>query len=56
MSPGWKDCCTATLPHERFQRFIERLRRPDVTIALLEEYPVLVRQLVICIDQWARPV
>jgi type 2 lantibiotic biosynthesis protein LanM len=39
-------------PHERFQSFIERLRRPDVTIALLEEYAVLARQLAICIDQW----
>jgi type 2 lantibiotic biosynthesis protein LanM len=39
-------------PHERFQHFIERLRQPDVTLALLEEYPVLARQLVICIEQW----
>jgi type 2 lantibiotic biosynthesis protein LanM len=37
---------------ERFQSFVERLRQPAVILELLEEYPVLARQLLICIDQW----
>jgi type 2 lantibiotic biosynthesis protein LanM len=37
---------------ERFQSFLERLRRPDVALSLLEEYPVLARQLVVRIDYW----
>ena len=37
---------------ERFQSFLERLRRRDVALALLEEYPVLARQLVLRINNW----
>lgn len=40
-------------PEERFVSFIERLRRPDDALAILAEYPVLSRQLIICINQWA---
>ena len=40
-------------PEERFQSFADRLRRPEIILALLEEYPVLADQLMICIDQWA---
>jgi type 2 lantibiotic biosynthesis protein LanM len=36
----------------RFQSFLELLRQPDVALALLQEYPVLARQLAICVDQW----
>ena len=43
---------TGSTPEERFQSFVERLRRPGVILALLEEYPVLTRQLMTCIDQW----
>lgn len=39
-------------PEARFQSFLELIRQPDVALALLQEYPVLARQLVICIDQW----
>jgi type 2 lantibiotic biosynthesis protein LanM len=37
---------------ERFQSFLERLRQRNVALAILQEYPVLARQLMICIDQW----
>ena len=39
-------------PEERFTSFIELLRRPEAALALLEDYPVLARQLVTCIEQW----
>jgi len=39
-------------PLERFISFIERLRRRDESMAILAEYPVLARQLALCIDQW----
>ncbi|MDB9373348.1 type 2 lanthipeptide synthetase LanM family protein [Nodularia sphaerocarpa] len=34
-------------PQERFENFIQQLRHSDVAFALLEEYPVLARQLLI---------
>ncbi|HEU4391920.1 MAG TPA: type 2 lanthipeptide synthetase LanM family protein, partial [Blastocatellia bacterium] len=37
---------------ERYKSFAERLQRPEVMLSLLEEYPVLARQLLIRIDQW----
>lgn len=37
---------------ERFESFLQRLKQRDVAIALLQEYPVLARQLKICIDNW----
>jgi type 2 lantibiotic biosynthesis protein LanM len=39
-------------PEERFQSFIQRLRQRDVALSLLQEYPVLARQLTICIEHW----
>lgn len=36
----------------RFGSFIERLGRRETMLALLHEYPVLARQLVVCADQW----
>src|SRR5207247_6913606 len=36
----------------RFRSFVERLRDPEAAVALLEEYPVLARQLAIAVDQW----
>ena len=41
-------------PEERFHQFFEQLRQPEKLIALLQEYPVLARQLMVCIDQWVR--
>jgi type 2 lantibiotic biosynthesis protein LanM len=46
---GLLDGATAA---ERFHRFLERLRQRDVALGLLEEYPVLARQLVVRIDHW----
>src|SRR5262249_24538293 len=37
---------------ERFASFIERLRQRDVARDLLNEYPVLARQIVICLEIW----
>ncbi len=38
---------------QRFGMFVARLRRPEIALALLGEYPVLARQLVECLDRWA---
>lgn len=40
-------------PEARFHNFVQRLRRRDTALAILQEYPVLARQLVTCIDHWA---
>ncbi len=37
---------------QRFYNFFEQLRQPEPTLALLQEYPVLARQLTIAIEQW----
>ncbi|MEM6611443.1 MAG: type 2 lanthipeptide synthetase LanM family protein [Cyanobacteria bacterium P01_C01_bin.72] len=39
-------------PQERFQSFIAQLQQRDIALALLQEYPVLVRQIKVCIDRW----
>ncbi len=39
-------------PDARYQSFGQRLRQQEVAIALLKEYPVLARYIVICINQW----
>ncbi|KAB8331084.1 type 2 lantipeptide synthetase LanM [Scytonema tolypothrichoides VB-61278] len=39
-------------PEERFGSFLQRLQQPEVVIPLLQEYPVLARQLVISIKRW----
>jgi type 2 lantibiotic biosynthesis protein LanM len=41
-------------PEERFQDFIRQLREPATSLAILQEYPVLARQLKRCVDYWAR--
>ncbi len=43
---------TGETAQERFHSFIERLQDREVALALLEEYPVLARQLTTSIDQW----
>jgi type 2 lantibiotic biosynthesis protein LanM len=37
---------------ERFQSFLHRLRQRDTAVAILQEYPVLARQLTIRIHNW----
>jgi len=37
---------------QRFRYFVERLRSTEVAIGILQEYPVLARQLVIHVDHW----
>ncbi|MGH9850331.1 MAG: type 2 lanthipeptide synthetase LanM family protein [Blastocatellia bacterium] len=39
-------------PEARFESFLELIRQPDVALTFLQEYPVLARQLAICVDQW----
>ncbi|MGI0493748.1 type 2 lanthipeptide synthetase LanM family protein [Alkalinema pantanalense CENA528] len=39
-------------PEERFQSFTQRLRQRDVALSILQEYPVLARQLILCIEHW----
>jgi type 2 lantibiotic biosynthesis protein LanM len=40
-------------PQQRFQSFVEYLADPENALAILSEYPVLMRQLVLCINHWA---
>ncbi|HJQ33735.1 MAG TPA: type 2 lanthipeptide synthetase LanM family protein [Pyrinomonadaceae bacterium] len=40
-------------PAERFASFTARLRERGAALALLAEYPVLARQLVLTLEQWA---
>jgi type 2 lantibiotic biosynthesis protein LanM len=37
---------------ERFGSFVRRLRHPEVAREFLREYPVLARQVVLCLDDW----
>jgi len=37
---------------ERFLSFLERIYQRDIMLAILQEYPVLARQLILCIDRW----
>jgi type 2 lantibiotic biosynthesis protein LanM len=37
---------------ERFTDFTRRLRRADIALQLLEEYPVLARRIIGCMDDW----
>ncbi|HZO72308.1 MAG TPA: type 2 lanthipeptide synthetase LanM family protein [Ktedonobacteraceae bacterium] len=39
-------------PEERFQDFIRQMRQKQALQALLEEYPVLARQIMIIINHW----
>ena len=39
-------------PSERFNSFLQLMRQRDKIISLLKEYPVLARQLTICLNQW----
>src|SRR5262249_26949696 len=37
---------------ERFGSFIDWLRQPEIARELFNEYPVLARQIVLCLDTW----
>jgi type 2 lantibiotic biosynthesis protein LanM len=37
---------------QRFESFITRLQQPHIALGLLREYPVLTRQIVVCLDHW----
>jgi hypothetical protein len=39
-------------PEDRFRSFLEHMRQRDRLVGLLQEYPVLARQLVEAIDRW----
>ncbi|MEM1170689.1 MAG: type 2 lanthipeptide synthetase LanM family protein [Cyanobacteria bacterium P01_H01_bin.35] len=39
-------------PRERFLSFLERINQRDFMLAILTEYPVLARQLIVTIDRW----
>jgi len=39
-------------PEERFQDFIQQMRQKQALQALLEEYPVLARQIMMIINRW----
>jgi type 2 lantibiotic biosynthesis protein LanM len=39
-------------PEERWRGFARRLCRPEAIEALFQEYPVLAREVVLCIDRW----
>ena len=39
-------------PEDRFRSFLEHMRQRDHVVGLLQEYPVLARQLVEAIDRW----
>ena len=43
---------TGDTQQERFQSFLQRLRQGEIVLSLLQEYPVLARQLVITINRW----
>jgi type 2 lantibiotic biosynthesis protein LanM len=40
-------------PEERFESFIELLRRPGEALRILETYPVLARQITLRVRNWA---
>ena len=39
-------------PEQRFQSFTQRLHQRDVALRILQEYPVLARQALLCIHHW----
>ena len=47
-----QDRLSGITPEERFLSFIEHLRSPEASMAILADYPVLARQLVLCVNQW----
>ena len=37
---------------DRYRSFVQRMSQPEAALAMMLEYPVLARQLVVRIDQW----
>ncbi len=48
------DELTGETPAERFHSFVTSLQSPDRAVAILQEYPVLARQLVLHLDKQLR--
>lgn len=46
-----QDLLPGDTPAERFQSFLQHLRRPEAARALFHEYPVLARQLIIALER-----
>ncbi|AFZ34787.1 Lanthionine synthetase C family protein [Stanieria cyanosphaera PCC 7437] len=51
---GLQKLLVGNTPEERFYSFIKQLCQPKKLLTLLEEYPILARQLVTSIEQWVR--
>lgn len=47
-----QDRLSGSTPAERYISFIEALRQREQSLTILAEYPVLARQLALCLDQW----
>lgn len=45
---------TGATPAERFASFTERVKRPEIAMAILSEYPVLARRAILAADNWLR--
>jgi type 2 lantibiotic biosynthesis protein LanM len=43
---------TGDTPQARFKDFIQRLRRPEICLSLLSEYPVLARRIIESVRRW----
>ena len=39
-------------PKARYESFVDRLGQREIALGILQEYPVLGRQLAACVDQW----
>jgi len=39
-------------PEDRFRSFLHRLDQPEMSLAIMHDYPVLARQLTIRLNQW----
>jgi type 2 lantibiotic biosynthesis protein LanM len=44
---------SGTTAEERFQSFLHRLHDRDAALGIMQEYPVLARQLTTCLNHWA---
>jgi type 2 lantibiotic biosynthesis protein LanM len=47
-----QELLTGDTPQQRFESFLQRLRQRDTALTILQEYPVLARQIVSCLDNW----
>ena len=49
---GLQGALQGSTSDERFQSFVESLAQCNMALSILREYPVLARQLTICIEHW----